>query len=226
MPKNRIPVLVNLKYKISPDKIERLSRFVNESSVDQKPSAVVIVSPDDWDKTVKDMGAKDTNYGFTSANRVYVNGKIFDLDQSTSVAKELYTQPSNHLPELTVAHELAHLNDTEHNADWQEKHDYQYSNRGQKIIEDWKKNQGPANANYNLQSQVAARQGQFQPISAPVEKTLQPPASPPQIARAMSQTPTRTYAQQEIEQVRNQAAGQKAWMQREAATPPKYLYSK
>jgi len=201
MPQHRIPVLVNPKYKLSPDKVERLSRFVNESSVAQKPTAVVIVNPDDWDKTVKDMGAKDTNYGFTSANRVYVNGKIFDLDQSAPLAKALYTQPSKHLPELTVAHELAHMNDTEHNADWQEKHDYQYSDRGQKIIEDWKKNQGPADANYDLQSQVAARQNKIQPTSAPIQTQLVAPnvrtltAPPDRVASIMSQKPQSTYVQ-------------------------------
>jgi len=175
MPQNRIPVVTNPKYKISPDKIERLSRFVNESSTSRKPTAVVIVNPDEWDKTVKGMGAKDTNYGFTSANRVYVNGKIFDLDQSAPLAKALYTQPSKHLPELTVAHELAHMNDTTHNDDWQEKHDYLYSNKGQDIIADWQKNQGPVDANYDLQSQVAERQNQFQPMSAPISTTLTPP---------------------------------------------------
>lgn len=175
MPQKRIPVVTNPKYKISPDKIERISRFINESSPSRKPTAVVIVDPDEWDKTVKGMGAKDTNYGFTSANRVYVNGKIFDLDQSAPLAKALYTQPSKHLPELTVAHELAHMNDAAHDAAWQEKNDAQYSDKGQKILTDWQANQVPANANYDLQSQVAERQNQFQPTPAPISTTLTTP---------------------------------------------------
>jgi len=185
MPQNRIPVITNPKYKISPDKIERISRFVNESSTSRKPTAVVIVNPEDWDKTVKGMGAKDTNYGFTSANRVYVNGKIFDLDQSAPLAKALYTQPSKHLPELTVAHELAHMNDTGHDDSWQEKHDPMYSDRGQQILKDWQASQVPADANYDLQSQIASRQGQFQPTSAPIATTL----TVPPIRNEYSNTP-------------------------------------
>lgn len=175
MPQKRIPVVTNPKYKISPDKIERISRFINESSPSRKPTAVVIVNPDEWDKTVKGMGAKDTNYGFTSANRVYVNGKIFDLDQSAPLAKALYTQPNKYLPELTIAHELAHMNDTEHDDSWQEKHDPMYSDRGQKILKDWQANQVPADANYDLQNQIASRQGQFQPTSMPISTNLVAP---------------------------------------------------
>jgi len=172
MPQHKIPVLAGRGYKGSPKTIERISRFINEVPVDSKPSAVVIVNPDDWGATVKAMGASDTHDGFTAAGRTYLNGSIFQLDRAAELAKTLDTPANNYLPELTVAHELAHLNDTEHSPKWQEQNDIQYSDRGQKILADWQKNRGPEDANYNLQDQAAQRQGGVQPTSAPIQTQL------------------------------------------------------
>ena len=181
MPKHKTPILAGTGYALDPKDQQRISDFIDRVSVNNKPSAVVVIDPAKFSQVAKSMNTSgfDTNVGFTVAGRTYLNGSIFSPSSYSTIAHTLHTLPSSDIPELVLSHELAHMNDTKHSPQWQENHDINYSQDGQKIYEGWvannkaisEENKKNADTNYVLQQRANVDNG-IQPVSAPIATQL------------------------------------------------------
>lgn len=207
MGKNNIPV-----YGGSPQQQARIQAFLRTVNVKKLPSAVVIVPNSNFKNVAKQMAGNDTDWGFTldGANRIYINDASF----AQKHPNQHYDGPD--FPEFILSHELSHMNtntpratqeanevsDIEHNRP------NRFDVLGDRLLNKWQKSGGDS---YSSQMQrIASGQGRIQPVGAPVQTELTPPAETPQLDRTsqlmklqsenrvsniLASKPQQTYAQ-------------------------------
>lgn len=231
MPQDKpVPVTSNQGYNLSPAESQRVSDFVNSVGVKNKPSAVVILDPQQFSSIAPKMtGGAPTRTAFTIGDRIYLNGATLGSSGTSGIQQDLGRDKQNvRLAELALSHELAHMQDGRPRP-WQEAHDSIYNAEGLKIFGDWQKSvankQKQSAAAYQQlkeQSQVKVPQeiqglipnasgqdGTIQLAQAPVETNLIPPSLPSNVQKA-------------VDQVRSQEAAHQAWLQSQSQTPSKY----
>lgn len=215
---NSIPVTAAQGYTPTPESLRRVSDYLNSVPVKTKPSAVILIDPQQFASVAKQMtGGAPTRTAFTIGDRIYLNGATLQADSNNGVAQDLGHSGQNvRLAELALSHELAHMQDNRPRP-WQEAHDSIYNAEGQKIFQQWQKSvaeqQKRAAAAYQQmreQSMVKVPQElQNYLPSTPVNTTLIAPDEPeypsrspmsPHIQQIMAQQPSRSYAQRVIAQ--------------------------
>lgn len=82
------------------------------------------------------MGIHGTDVAFSVNWRIYLNGKVFTTGKPQELAKELQYPIARGLPELVLAHELAHLN-SKIPVSQQERQDSRFNEEGRRIFLDW-----------------------------------------------------------------------------------------
>ena len=180
---NQIPVVGSGGYKPSPNETQRVQTFLKWLPVKTKPSAIVIIPSKDFADVAKKFGSSDTNVAFQLGGRAYINQDAFSPSQDMvdKLSQSIQAPPfenqktfgsklnQGNLVEWAIGHEVGHMNS---NLDpkLQEQRDYLQNEAANEDVTNYNNPQGKAYQ--GLQSQVAARQGQIQPTSAPIETEL------------------------------------------------------
>jgi hypothetical protein len=154
-----------------------------------RPSSIVVVDPQQWGNVSKNMSMEPTGVAFTVGDRVYINGAAFhpSAEQQRKFKNDL--GEGGNLATFALAHELAHMQDTEHPRAWQESHDSIYNQNGKKIYAGWEKAE-QAQRKENAQMEKTAHDTKFgileryfeNPLAetqdAPIARNLNPTAQP------------------------------------------------
>lgn len=135
---NSIPVTAAQGYTPTPESLRRVSDYLNSVPVKTKPSAVILIDPQQFASVAKQMtGGAPTRTAFTIGDRIYLNGSTLSSD--SGAAQDLgHSGQNGRLAELALSHELAHMQDARPRS-WQEAHDSIYNAEGQKIFQQWQK---------------------------------------------------------------------------------------
>ena len=141
MPKDKsTPVITGQGYVLSPTDRQRISDFIDGVNVNNRPSAVVVIDPQQFSSVAPKMtGGAPTRTAFTIGDRIYLNGATLEPSGTSGIQQDLGRDKQNvRLAELAMSHELAHMQDTRPRP-WQEAHDSIYNANGLKIFGDWQK---------------------------------------------------------------------------------------
>jgi hypothetical protein len=186
---NKIPIVTSPSYKVDPADQQSLQEFLSSVPIKVRPSSIVVVDPQIWSSVAKNMSLEPTGVAFTVGDRVYLNGAAFhpSAEQQRKFRNDL--GEGGNLATFALAHELAHMQDTEHPRAWQEQHDAIYNQNGKKIYAGWEKAE-QAQRNQNAQMEKTAhdtRMGILEkyfenPLAetqeAPIARNLNPTAQP------------------------------------------------
>lgn len=211
---NSIPVTSAGIYKLSTQDSQRVSDFLASVSVKNRPSAVIVIDPQQFASIATKMtGGAPTRTAFTIGDRIYLNGATLHSDNTDGIQKDLGRDGQKaRLAELALSHELAHMQDTRPRP-WQEAHDSIYNSEGQKIFQQWQKS---VDAQQKREAQAYQRMREQSIVKVPQELQDHLPSSSinttliapkemenslsPRVQNIMAQQPSRSYAQRVIAQ--------------------------
>jgi hypothetical protein len=184
-----IPIVSSPSYSVDPADQQELQEFLASAAVKSRPSSIVVVDPQQWSSVSNHMSLEPTGVAFTVGDRVYLNGAAFhpSAEQLRKFKNDL--GEGGNLATFALAHELAHMRDTEYPRAWQEAHGAIYNQNGKKIYAGWQKAE-QAQRKENAQMEKTAHDTKFgilekyfenplaEPREAPIARNLNPRAQP------------------------------------------------